>query len=668
MQRQQFQLLSRFLLMPAIWLAGACAAADVPTPTPSAPSAAAFDALFKRLDVGDLIVLDTQQQIGVINQLKTLLPPGDAHRQRLLDTQRCFIEFSNSLKEGFAFAETGLAEAIRANDTEATARYYYCRGGYQKSVGTPTKAIDDFEKGIELSRKSEDNVLLAQGLASRGDKFSVLGLHGKALADLLQAQRIYQQNQLQEAASQIFQSIGIAYRRLGYLDKAREYLVQSMEQEQRAGDRESLYGSTLQLGFTEEESGNFGKALALDQQALEIAIKTGDKTSIGSAQIAIAGAQSDLQHYPDALAALDNADANFAAAGDAGFTGMVAFERGRALAGLGQLVQANDMFERAEKAPDFNENQRYLELLFGAKAKNLEAAGRAPAALREYKRYLAAHEEVVNQRQNQQAQMLREQFDTDRSQLENARLKAEQARLTAEQELKDRQVETLKRVRGWQEVALGLLIALLGLLGFATIRQLARSRIWKRMASIDPLTGAANRRGVDHFGVSAVRNARTQHEPLSLLAVDLDLFKRVNDRFGHAAGDRALQQIASACQHALREHDLFGRIGGEEFLAVLPGTTLAHAAEVAERLRSRVETLVFEDLPSDLHATISVGVVELNADDGSFADLEKRADSTLYRAKSGGRNRVVIAGDSSFEAAVPEASTTEPRGAAQATS
>src|SRR6185369_3808342 len=159
----------------------------------------------------------------------------------------------------------------------------------------------------------------------------------------------------------------------------------------------------------------------------------------------------------------------------------------------------------------------------------LEASGQPQAALEEYKRYLAVHEEVAHQRADQQTKMLREQFDTDRAKLENQRLKAEQ-------KLKDSEVESLRQARRWQQVAMGLLAVVLGMLSILVIRQLARLRIWKRMASVDALTGVPNLRGVETFANRAMRAARTTLEPLAALAIDVDRFKSINDSHGHAVG------------------------------------------------------------------------------------------------------------------------------------
>ena len=611
------------------------AAAAIADDAPPMPSAAAFDVLFKRLEIGDLSELDVERQRPYLAQLKQLLPAGDLQRQRLLDSQRCGLDFKNANKEGFEFAQNKLAEALAAHDNAAAIRFYYCRGAFRESLGTSRDAVADFDYGIELARQINDDMLLASGLEARGGEYSLIGVHGKALADLLEAQRIFVQSELPEAASGTLQSIGVAYRRLGYPDKAREYLLQSIEHAQQVGDHAAQFISLIQLGYADEEAGQFDKALATEQRAEVIATALDDRASMGLIRLAMASVLTSLHHYQDALDTLQRAEADFIAAGDVSDDGMVQFQRGRALAGLKQYRKALESFARAESAFEIDDNPRYQELLHQEKAQTLEADGQASAAVAEFKRYISLHDAVARARVDQQAQMLRAQFDTDRSNLENARLKAEQT-------LKDRQVQSLERVRYWQQIAMALLAVLIGLLALFVIRQLRKAHGWKRMASIDPLTGVANRRGIEQFAGAAIRQARLRREPLAVLALDVDRFKQINDSFGHAAGDRVLQHIAHACQEMLRESiDLLGRIGGEEFLVVLPGNTLEHAAEVAERLRSRVEALVLEDLPSGLRTSISIGVAQMTSSDSAFADLERRADGALYRAKAEGRNRVV---------------------------
>ncbi|MEG3193938.1 GGDEF domain-containing protein, partial [Lysobacter sp. D1-1-M9] len=125
-----------------------------------------------------------------------------------------------------------------------------------------------------------------------------------------------------------------------------------------------------------------------------------------------------------------------------------------------------------------------------------------------------------------------------------------------------------------------------------------------------------------------------------MLALDIDFFKKFNDTFGHHAGDRVLTRVAAAAQGALRQIDRLGRIGGEEFLAVLPDTGAEAGAQVAERVRSCVEDLDLDDIAEGIQVTISIGVAELHPADADFKALVARADRALYRAKANGRNRV----------------------------
>jgi diguanylate cyclase (GGDEF)-like protein len=662
MQGHRFNWLWRVLLSAALSSIGTATFADDEAPptipeAPSLPNADEFDALFRRLEFGDLTALDTKQQQKVAGQLQKLLPPGDAHRQRLLDTLHCSLDFTNKNKDGYVFADAHLGDALKAGDAAAAIRFYYCRGGFQGTLSTEREALADIERGIDMARSTEDDLLVATGLEGRGSVYSYLGIHGKALADLLEAQRIYQQHELNEVASQTLLSIGIAFRRLGYLDKAREYINQSIEHAQRVGDHESLQTSTMQLGFIDEEAGRYGAALNTLHRALELASPSGDQGTIASTNLAIAGVLNDLHRYPEALEALHNSESGFTATGDVSFSGSIAYERGRALAGQNQRREALDQYDRAGAAFDASGNQRYLERLHESKAQTLEAAGQPQAALEEYKRYLAVHEEVARQRTDQQTQMLREQFDTDRAKLENQRLKAEE-------KLKDREVETLRSARRWQLAAMGLLAIVLGMLSVLVVRQLARLRIWKRMASVDALTGVPNLRGVESFANRAMRTARATLEPLSVLAIDVDRFKSINDSHGHAVGDRVLQQIARACHEAMRDGDLLGRVGGEEFLAVLPGTKLDHALDVAERLRTRVAGLQLADLPDSIHPTISIGAAEMQPEDSDFDALKQRADEAMYRAKETGRNRVIGAGTLVQERGAPIGTTATAGGGA----
>jgi diguanylate cyclase (GGDEF)-like protein len=161
-------------------------------------------------------------------------------------------------------------------------------------------------------------------------------------------------------------------------------------------------------------------------------------------------------------------------------------------------------------------------------------------------------------------------------------------------------------------------------------------------AAHDALTGLANRRAAAERLDAERRRALRRGEPLSVLLLDLDHFKRINDRWGHATGDRVLVAVAQVLREELRGIDLAVRHGGEEFLAVLPGTGAAQALEVAARLRERIARVRLSLPGASLGFTASIGAATLLPGEG-VANLVARADAALYAAKAAGRDRCVAA-------------------------
>ncbi|MEO8646933.1 diguanylate cyclase [Pseudomonas sp.] len=171
-----------------------------------------------------------------------------------------------------------------------------------------------------------------------------------------------------------------------------------------------------------------------------------------------------------------------------------------------------------------------------------------------------------------------------------------------------------------------------------------QSDLLRSMALMDGLTGVANRRKFNEDILAAWRLCLREQKPLSLILVDVDYFKRYNDRYGHQAGDDCLKSVAQTLSETVRRpYDLVARYGGEEFACVLPNTVLSGAVEIAERMQERVRTLGIEHSASDVDrvVTISLGVATLTPTrDLEFQALIEAADKQLYEAKNAGRARV----------------------------
>jgi len=176
-------------------------------------------------------------------------------------------------------------------------------------------------------------------------------------------------------------------------------------------------------------------------------------------------------------------------------------------------------------------------------------------------------------------------------------------------------------------------------------------RALRELATQDPLTGVSNRRRFFEAARHEFERARRHKRPLSILMLDVDEFKGVNDCHGHAAGDMMLKALCTVLQASVRKIDFVGRLGGEEFGVLLPEAELPVAAQIAERCRRAVEASVARDGGKELKFTASFGVAALSDADGSAEDCLRRADAALYRAKQRGRNRVE-SGDAGAASAV----------------
>lgn len=181
-------------------------------------------------------------------------------------------------------------------------------------------------------------------------------------------------------------------------------------------------------------------------------------------------------------------------------------------------------------------------------------------------------------------------------------------------------------------------------MGLFTVLILASdmSETMRTLALTDPLTGMLNRRGFDDGASRAFSATRRARAPLSVIVADIDHFKSINDRYGHAAGDEALRQFAQCLRSEARMEDIAGRVGGEEFTLMLPGTPARTAADVAERLRAAAAKLSITADDTVFGMRASFGVAGFDPNDADISAVLQRADAALYQSKQDGRDRVTV--------------------------
>lgn len=191
-------------------------------------------------------------------------------------------------------------------------------------------------------------------------------------------------------------------------------------------------------------------------------------------------------------------------------------------------------------------------------------------------------------------------------------------------------------------LALGILASPCLSIGVVMLAHDRLAQRLERLANIDDLTGALSRRAFLAAGDALLDASRRSRSPLAMAIIDIDSFKAVNDKHGHATGDQVLSHFATFIARNLRTGDVFGRLGGEEFGVLCPATTAAEAVSLLDRLRAGLAATAPHERPRGLRYTFSVGVDRLRGDE-SLAQLMARADGALYAAKESGRDRVMSA-------------------------
>lgn len=162
-----------------------------------------------------------------------------------------------------------------------------------------------------------------------------------------------------------------------------------------------------------------------------------------------------------------------------------------------------------------------------------------------------------------------------------------------------------------------------------------------KQATLDPLTQIPNRLAIDQFLASSFEIAKKLSKKLCILLFDIDLFKRVNDTYGHSVGDIVLIKVAEILGKHFRSSDMLARYGGEEFMAVLPDMDVQSAQKIGERALRAIEAAKIDDYP-EISMTISIGMSDIRSDDTSFEDIVIRSDAALYQSKNSGRNRLSV--------------------------
>jgi diguanylate cyclase (GGDEF)-like protein len=275
-----------------------------------------------------------------------------------------------------------------------------------------------------------------------------------------------------------------------------------------------------------------------------------------------------------------------------------------------------------------------------------EWRARTNAAMHNYKdaysdltEYIRRYTATNDSDRTKQAAALRARFETDKEIERNESLKRE---LNLSQEQTSRQAQQLR----WNAIATVSAVLVIALLIYFLVTNLRFRQQLVRLASQDGLTGLPNRRRTAELASAALATATTSQKLLTIAIIDMDHFKFINDRCGHATGDYVLREFARLGRDSLRPGDVLGRWGGEEFLLIMPDATTDMAMATLDRLRNLVFGIHLPPSGAGLHVSLSAGLASHEKHVRSLDELIARADAALYVAKNEGRDLVLVADES----------------------
>jgi diguanylate cyclase (GGDEF)-like protein len=508
-----------------------------------------------------------------------------------------------------------------------------CQGEVLETAAENGGARARYDEAVAEATRHDDREMRAGALFARGYLLGVQGEYAAGLADLRASEELYAALSMPQHALTALNSIAILYSRMGDFAGAKRIYRRALEAQRAAGLRREEAVTLHNLARAHEHIGEWTPAREAFQASLDISRSLAYARGEAYALRGLAAQENARGAHSVALVTLAQADALQRRTPDARLRAQISLARGIALAGLGRSREALAALESALAV--FREAEALGELAttYGALADLHRDMGDWRAAYERQSDAAATTERLLRNQLDQRFATLKVEYDTSARERENASLLRENL-------ANSRALEQARRVRQLLAVAIGLGLVVVALLAFVVLRQRGSTRRMEALAKTDELTGAPNRRAVLERLEALLEGPVPQG--CAVLVIDVDHFKRINDDFGHPVGDEVLRDLAARIGRYVRDPGYFGRMGGEEFIVVLPGTSLEAACREAEALREHVMTYDTRGWhPQGRPITASIGVsAAAPGGEDSVSMLLKRADEALYAAKKAGRNCV----------------------------
>ena len=505
-----------------------------------------------------------------------------------------------------------------------------CRGQIQESLANFTQALVHYGQAVDIARRYQDDEMLAENLFQRGYVYGLQGQYANGLADLQRAQSMFESMHLPHSAQTALSSIATLYNRLGDYAQALHISRRALAIQQKDNLQREELVTTYNIGCVQEHLQHWDEA----RNAFNTALQIGERLNYARGQAyalrGLAVVANATDNPREALTLLDRASQKQQDVPDVRLKGQIQLARGAAYLTLQRTAESVAALEDARhifiQADSLNElSNVYTEL-----APAYAQVGNWHKAYETLSEAKKVSDSVFRNQLDQRFATLKIEFDTAAKDKENALL-------TRENAANQKALEHAATAHQLQTVVIALSTILLLLLGIMAWHQRRGKQHMRSLAMTDELTGVPNRRSVLHQLEELLRNS--EYQSCAMLIIDIDHFKSINDKFGHPVGDEVIKTIAERLRDVIIAPAFSGRLGGEEFILVLPDHELDSALGVAEQLRSTVAKLELSHWLGERRITISIGMTMAVHSDTPSTMLQ-RADSALYEAKHAGRNCV----------------------------
>ncbi|WP_394129097.1 diguanylate cyclase [Shewanella maritima] len=570
----------------------------------------------------------------LLDELKMLVQVNDTERHKQVVRIQCWYQDNNTTEEINAAIAHASKQILLYSDpfpSPILADLHLCRGWFNQLNSNMDEAFADLELGINSAYQLENARLIADGRSIRGTMYSYQGSYSAALEDLITAQQLYESLNAPYWKTYNLSELAATYRRFGDPVTALKYQKQLESHYLENNQQYDANEVSTQIGFSLEELGQYQEAITRFDKSRQFWLKNDSPEMAADMTVSMAGSQIKLGQFAQAKSLLLDARNILPDDYDSSLSYLYMY--------LAYVYENEQDFTAALMNADlainhFNtsNNERGISESYKLKSDILRAKQHWQQAYQQLSQFVDLHLEMDKKNIAERNAEMQARFDTNK-------IKNENELLIESAKIKEQQIEIMQRNDLLQIAVIVLSIVILIFVSIFAYKQLLRKRTFRHLALTDELTGLSNRRDTYNQANLFLKQAKVNQKSFSVISFDADHFKKVNDQLGHEVGDIVLVKLAELTRTMMRDSDVVGRVGGEEFLVLLPNINKVTAVEIAHRLVDRIAQYDWQQIDPRLQQTISAGVSEYDNEE-QLSPLLLKVDEALYSAKAAGRNCV----------------------------